>query len=285
MKIYVPQPIPAVALERLRSLGEVTVFDHLDRLLPPGELRTAVADQHILFALGGIEYDAELIDGVADLGLIAAMHVSPAFVDITAATRRGIPVSGIPNTGLAKTTAEFTFALLMATAWRLPEADTFLRGGRWIQNQSEAFLGTRLYGKTLGIVGLGAIGTDVAVKARACDMNVVYYKRTPLSRAEEIALGAEYRSLEDLFRESDFVALTPPLTAQTKGLVGADLIGLMKPSAILLNTSRGQVLDEVALEDALVSGRIRGAGLDVFQWEGLPDPGPRDRLKELPNVV
>nr|MDQ3344418.1 NAD(P)-binding domain-containing protein [Actinomycetota bacterium] len=182
-------------------------------------------------------------------------------------------------------TAEFTFALLIGTAWRLPEADRFLRDGQWRQNQSEAFLGTRLYGKTLGIVGLGAIGTDVAVKARACAMDVVYHKRTPLSPAEEVALGAEYRSLEDLFREADFVLLTPPLTAETKGLVGADLIGLMKPTAILVNTSRGQVLDEAALTDALVSGRIRGAGLDVFEEEALPDPGPRSRLKDLPNVV
>ncbi len=285
MRIFVPQPIPAAALQRLRSLADVTLFDHVDRLLTRQELLAAVADQHVLFALGGIPYDADVIAAATDLRLIAAMHVNPVFVDVAAATRRGVPVSGIPNTGLARTTAEFTFALLIATAWRLPEADRFLRAGQWIQNQSEAFLGTRLYGKTLGIVGLGAVGTDVAVKARACDMDIVYYKRTPLSRAEEVALGVEYRSLEDLFRESDFVALTPPLTAQTRGLVGAPLLSLMKPSAILINTSRGQVLDEAALEEALLAGRIRGAGLDVFEWEGHPDPGPSARLKDLPNVV
>lgn len=284
-KIFVPQPIPKAALERLRALGEVTASDDLERVIPREELLEAVHDQHILYALGGISYDDEVITRAVDLRLIAAMHFNPKFVDIAAATRRNIPVTGIPNTGLAKTTAEFTFALLVATAWRLPEADRFLREGRWQQNQSEAFLGTRLYGKTLGIVGLGAIGTDVAVKARGCGMTILYNKRTQLSPAEEAALGVEYRSLEDLFRESDFVALTPALTAESKGLVTGDLIALMKPSAILINTSRGQVLDEQALEGALVSGGIRGAGLDVFEWEEQPDPGPRSGLKDLANVV
>lgn len=284
VRIFVPQPIPEAAVQRLRELGDVTVYEHLDRVISHDEVLDAVRDTHVLYALGGIGYDAEVIDSATDLRLVAAMHVNPTFVDVAAATRRGIPVTGIPNTGLAKTTAEFTFALLLATAWRLPEADRFLRDGRWQQNQSEAFLGTRLYGKTVGIVGLGAIGTDVATKARGCAMDVVYTKRTPLSPAEEAALGIEYRSLEDLFRESDFVVLTPPLTRETEGLVGADLLALMKPSAILVNTSRGPVLDEAALEEALVAGRLRGAGLDVYQHEGT-DPGPREGLTRLPNVV
>ena len=284
-RIFVPQPIAPAALERLQGLGDVTLFDHVDRLMPRDEMLATVRDQHVLFALGGIAYDAELIETATELQLIAAMHVNPAFVDIDAATSRGIPVTGIPNTGLAKTTAEFTFALLMATAWRLPEADRFLREGLWIQNQSEALTGTRLYGKTLGIVGLGAIGTDVAVKARACGMSLLYHKRSPLSPAEEHALGAEYRSLEDLFRESDFVVVTTLLTAQTKGMITAELIDLMKPTAIFVNTSRGPVVDEKALTEALVAGRIRGAGLDVFEYEDQPDPGPDDALKSLPNVV
>lgn len=284
-KIFVPQPIAKVAANRLQELGELTMFPHVDRAMPREELLEAVRDKHVLYALSGVSYDEEVIEAAADLKLIAAMHVSAKFVDIAAASRRGIPVTGIPNTGLAKTTAEFTFALLIATAWRIPEADRFLRDGEWQQHQSEAFLGTRLYGKTAGIVGLGAIGSDVAMKARGCGMHVVYTKRKQLSPAEEVALGVEYRSLEDLFRESDFVVLTPPLTRETRGMVTADLIGLMKPSAILINTSRGQVLDEKALEDALVQGLIRGAGLDVFEWEDLPDPGPSRGLRSLSNVV
>jgi glyoxylate reductase/gluconate 2-dehydrogenase len=175
----------------------------------------------------------------------------------------------------------------MATAWRLPEADAFLRAGKWQQNQSMAFMGTRLLGKTLGIVGMGHIGQMVARRATACDMKVIYNKRTPLSTAEEYALGgAAFRSLEDLFTEADFVVLTLPLTKETKGLVGERLLSLMKPSAILINTSRGHVLDEAALEKALQEGRIRGAGLDVYETEvPEPNPGPREGLKKLPNVV
>jgi len=286
-RIFVPQPIPERAVERLRELGELTMFPHVDRRMARAELLEAVGDQHVLYGLGGIRYDEAVIAAAAELRLIAAMHVSAKFVDIAAATRRGIPVTGIPNTGLARTTAEFTFALLVATAWRLPEADRFLREGRWQQNQSEAFLGTRLFDKTIGIVGMGDIGTDVAVKAGACAMKVVYTKRTRLSPAEEQAIGVEYRSLEDLFRECDFVVLTPPLTRQTKRMVSAELIGLMKPNAILINTSRGPVVDEAALEEALAEGRIRGAGLDVFEHED-PDEepfGPSARLRSLPNVV
>jgi phosphoglycerate dehydrogenase-like enzyme len=175
----------------------------------------------------------------------------------------------------------------MATAWRLPEADAFLRAGKWRQNQSMAFMGSRLFDKKLGIVGMGQIGQLIARKAAACDMKIIYNKRAPLSSAEEIALGgAEYRSLEDLFMEADFILLTPALTKDTKGLVGERLIALMKPSAILINTSRGAVLDEAALEKALSEHRIRGAALDVYRTEvPEPNPGPLEGLKSLPNVV
>lgn len=284
--LFVPQPIPQPAVERLEKRCDLTIYPHTDRRIPYEEMLEAVRDQHILYALGEIPYDAKIIEAVEDLRLIAAMHGSATFVDKEAATRRGVPVTLIPRR-ISKTTAEFTFALLLATAWRLPEADRFLREGKWRQNQSMAFLTTRLYGKTLGIVGLGTIGTGLAKRARAMEMDVLYNKRNPLSPAEEGLLGVEYRSLEDLFRESDFVAVTPALTQATKGMVTGELIGLMKPSAILINTSRGLVVDEAALEQALVDGRIRGAGLDVYHRE-IPEadvPGPTDRMMSLPNVV
>lgn len=285
-RVFIPQPIPGPALERLQERCEVTMYPHTDRRIPYEEMLEAVRDQHILYALGEIPYDAKLIDSVEDLKLIAAMHGSATFVDKDAATRRGVPVTLIPRR-VAKTTAEFTFALLLATAWRLPEADRFLREDKWRQNQSMAFMGTRLFGKTLGIVGLGTIGTGLARRARAMEMDVLYSKRNRLSPAEESLLGVDYRSLEDLFRESDFLALTPALTKETKGMITDELIGLMKPSAILINTSRGPVIDEPALEEALVEGRIRGAGMDVYHNE-IPEadvPGPSERMKGLPNVV
>jgi glyoxylate reductase len=285
-KLFIPQPIPEQALTRLQERCEVTVYPHTDRRIPHEEVVDAAAGAEILFALGEIPFDREVISAAPDLRLIAAMHASAKFVDREAASERGIPITLIPNR-IAKTTAEFTFALLMATAWRLPEADRFLRDGEWRQNQSMAFLGTRLFDKTLGIVGMGTVGTDVAVKARACGMRILYTKRNRLGPAEEFALGAEYRSLVDLFRESDFVAVTATMTKDTVGMVDADLIAMMKPSAILINTSRGPVVDEAALEQALVDGRIRGAGLDVYHAE-IPEadvPGPSDRMKTLPNVV
>ena len=286
-KIFVPQPIPEVAASRLNELGDVIIYPHFDRQIPYNEMLESVADKQILFAVGEVPYDAELINSAKELRFISAMHVSAKFVDFAAATSRNIPVAGIPNVGLAKTTAEFTFALLMATAWRLPEANTFLREDRWRQNQSMAFMGSRLYDKTLGIVGMGQIGQLVARKAAACDMKIIYNKRSRLSPAEEFVLGsAEYRNLDDLFMESDFVAITTALTKDTEGLVNERLISLMKPSAILINTSRGPVVDEIALEKALREKRIRGAGLDVYQTEvPEPDPGPVDGLKDHPNVV
>jgi phosphoglycerate dehydrogenase-like enzyme len=255
-------------------------------MIPEPELLEAVRDQHILFGIGEIPFNERVIDAVKELQFISVMHGTAKFIDFAAATRRNIPVAGQKSMTL-KTTAEFTFALLMATAWRLPEADTFLREDRWRQNQSMAFMGTRLYGKTLGIVGMGRIGQMLARKASACDMRIIYNKRTQLSPAEEFVLGsAEFRTLDDLFVESDFIALTPALTKDTVGLVNERLISLMKPSAILINTSRGPVLDEVALEKALREKRIRGAGLDVYQTE-VPEanPGPVEGLKTLPNVV
>ncbi|MBT3907183.1 MAG: D-glycerate dehydrogenase [Rhodospirillaceae bacterium] len=285
-KIYVPQPIPEVAAAKLATLGEVTTYPHVDHQIPEDKLIEAVRDQDILLAVGEVPYNAAVINAAKDLQFIGAMHGSAKFVDFAAATAKNVPVAGNPKL-TARTTAEFTFALLMSTAWRLPEADTFLREGKWRQNQSMAFMGTRLYDKKLGIVGMGQIGQMVARKASGCDMKILYTKRTRLSAAEEIAIGsAEYRGIEDLFMESDFILLTPLLTKETKGLVGERLISMMKPSAILVNTSRGPVLDEVALEKALREKRIRGAALDVYQTEvPEPNPGPIEGLKSLPNVV
>ncbi|MEL0107889.1 MAG: D-glycerate dehydrogenase [Rhodospirillaceae bacterium] len=285
-RIFVPQPIPEAAAAKLETLGEVTTYPHTDHQIPKDVLLENVRDKEILYAVGEVPYDAEVIEAANALQFVGAMHGSAKFVDFAACTKKNVPVAGNPKL-TARTTAEFTFALLMATAWRLPEADTFLREGKWRQNQSMAFMGSRLFGKTLGIVGMGEIGQMVAYKAAACDMKIIYSKRTRLSKAEELAVGgAEFRAIEDLFMEAEFICLTPLLTNETKGLVGERLISMMKTSAILINTSRGPVLDEVALEKALREKRIRGAGLDVYLTEvPEPNPGPVPGLKELPNVV
>lgn len=284
-RIFVPQPIPVNALRRLQEIGDVTIFDHHDRRITREEVLAGVPGKEILFAMGDIPYDEEIITAADELRLIAAMHVAATFVDIPAATRRGVPVTGVPNT-LAETTAEFTFVLLVSTAWRIPEADRFLRDGKWTQNQSEAFLGSRLLGKTIGIVGFGQVGSGVARRCRGLGATILYTKRNRLDPAEEAEADVEYRDLDDLLRESDFVVVTPTLTAETKGLISREKLALMKPGATLINTSRGPVVDEAALEDALEEGRLRGAGLDVYERE-IPEPGygPGPRLLALPNVV
>ncbi|MDE0330633.1 MAG: D-glycerate dehydrogenase, partial [Nitrospinae bacterium] len=160
-RIFVPQPIPEAAAAKLDTLGEVTTYPHVDRMIPEAELLEAVRDKHILFGIGEIPLDERVFEAAKELEFVSVMHASARFIDFAAATRRNVPVSG-QKSMTQKTTAEFTFALLMATAWRLPEADTFLREDRWRQNQSMAFLGTRLFGKTLGIVGMGRIGQLVA---------------------------------------------------------------------------------------------------------------------------
>lgn len=287
VRIFVPQPIPEVAATRLRELGELTVFPHLDRHIGPAELLAAVDGQDILFAVGDARFSDEVLEAAGDVRLVAAMHPSAKSVDVAAATRRGIPVSGIPKVEVTETVAEMTLALLMTTAWRLPEADQLVRERRWTQNQSMAIVGTRLFGKKLGILGMGAIGQLVAQKVLGMGMEVLYHKRNRLDPAREEALGgARYTSLEELFRQSDVVTLIVPLTDETRGIVDADLLATMKPSAILINTSRGELVDEAALEAALRTGQIRGAGLDVYQTEP-PDSGegPSDGLLELPNVV
>jgi glyoxylate reductase len=285
-KVFIPQPIPEVAVNRLKQAAEVEVFPYIDRVISREELMKSVKGKNYLYALAEIPFPAEVIDAaLPDLKGIAAMYIFPKFVDIKTATERGIPVTGIPNM-LVETTAEFTFTLLIGTAWRLPEGDRLLREKQWKQYQSIAFLTTRIFDKTLGIVGLGKIGKALAKRAQGCGMRVIYTKRTRLSPQEETQLHVEWREMESLFRDADIVALTPTLTPTSKGLVGERLLSLMKPTAIIINTSRGAVVDERALTKALKEGWIKGAGLDVFEREfPNPDPGPFSGLLELPNVV
>jgi lactate dehydrogenase-like 2-hydroxyacid dehydrogenase len=284
-KVFVPQQLPEAAMARLNALATVETFDRADRCVTHDELLAFVSDKDVLVALGQIPYDREVIEAARRCQLIAVMHSRGNFVDIDAATANGIVVSGIP-TDVSRTTAEFTFAMVVGTSWRLAEADRFLRAGRWAQNQSTAFLGSRLFGKTLGIVGMGIVGQGVAKRALACDMTILYNKRSRLPSEREAELGAAYRDIDSLFRESDIVVLTVALTDETRGLVGERLLSLMKPTALLINTSRGAVIDELALERALRDRRIAGAGLDVYDREPPNShPGPTPGLLELPNVL
>jgi phosphoglycerate dehydrogenase-like enzyme len=175
---------------------------------------------------------------------------------------------------------------LSALAWRIPEADQFLRDRRWVQYQTVTLPTERLRGSTLGIVGLGAIGRGVARRARAHGMQLLYTDREPHPASVEREVGAYWRELEDLFAASDMVAITTTLTRETADLIDADVLAHLRPHALLVNTSRGRVLDEEALADALEQGRLAGAALDVYRRE-IPedDPGPIERLRRAPNTI
>jgi phosphoglycerate dehydrogenase-like enzyme len=286
-RVFVVQPVASEPIEHLAKHAEIEMFPHLDRQATRAEMSAGLAAADYVFALGENPIDAEMIAAATRLKMIAVMEIFPVRIDIAAATAKGIPVTGLPPAEeITDTTGEFTFGLIMATSWRIPEADKLLRAGGWRQYQTRTLPTQRLWGKTLGIVGLGKIGRGVARFANAARMKVIYTDRARFDPSVEEAVGAEWREIGDLFAEADIVSLTTTLTRETRGLVGADLLGRMKPTALLVNTSRGPVLDESALVDALQSGRIRGAGLDVYTVE-IPEPnhGPDPRLLAFDNVV
>ena len=271
-RVLVSQPIPASALERLRALAEVEVGGDASRILPRPELIERIRRADVLFHLMHDAVDAAVIAAGTRLKMIASMAVVPATVDVAAASARKIPVTTIPPI-VAEATADMHFALLLAAARRVVEADAALRGGLFPGSQSLHFAGAFVHGKTIGIIGLGRIGRAIARRARGFDMTVLYTKRSRISEAEERELAVSYAGLDELLQRADFVSVSCALTPQTRHLVGARELSLMKSGAILVNTARGPVVDEAALAGALTAGRIAGAALDVYEDEPRVHPG------------
>ena len=286
--VFVVQPVPEEPLDRLREVADVVMFPHLGRRATREELVMGFEEADYVFAVGENIIDAELVASAPRLRMIGVMEIFPVAVDMDAATARGIPVTGLPHTSeITETTAEFTFSLLSALAWRIPESDRFLREGRWVQYQTMTLPTSRLRGSTLGIVGLGSIGQAVARLAHAHGMDIVYTDRAPLPATTEGALHAGWRELEDLFREADMITVTTTLTDETVDLIDARILSYARPHLLFVNTSRGPVVDEVALASALEERRIAGAALDVYRTE-LPHhdpPGPHPALLAAPNTI
>jgi glyoxylate reductase len=224
--------------------------------------------------------DAALIDAGPDLEIIANVGVGFNHIDWAHARARGIAVTNTPGV-LTEATADLALALILAAARRIVEADRFLRAGRFQGMDLELMLGLELHGATLGIVGLGRIGQAVARRARAFGMRIVYHTRSAADPAVEAALEARRLPLDELLRTADVVSLHCPLSPETRHLIDARTLALMKPGAVLVNTARGPVVDEAALADALRTGRLRAAGLDVYEAEPTVHPG----LLGLANVV
>ena len=279
-RIFVTQPIPEKALVRLRDVGNVELNSDSTHIITKPKLMAALRRNDYLFCLLHDRVDAEVINTSPNLKLITTMATTPAGIDVAAATARRIPVTRNPPL-VTEATADLHWALLLTVARRVVEADRALRSGLFPGGQSMHFVGGEVNGKNLGIVGLGAIGEAVARRARGFGMRILYTKRRRLEETREAALGVEYRSLDDLLRDSDFVSINAALSPETVHLIGDRELRLMRPSAYLVNTARGPIVDEKALVQALEAKRIAGAALDVYELEPMVEPG----LINLPNVV
>jgi glyoxylate reductase len=278
--IFVTQPIPEKALARLREMGSLEINSDSTRIITKPELIDALKRNDYLFCLLHDRVDSEVINSNPNLKLIASMAITPAGVDVAAASARRIPVTTVPPY-VTEATADLHWVLLLAVARRVVEGDRALRSGIFPGSQSLHFVGGEVNRKTLGIIGLGSIGEAVARRARGFGMRILYTKRRRLDAARETELAVEFRSLDDLLKESDFVSINAALSPETIHLIGYRELSLMRPAAYLVNTARGPIVDEKALVRALEEKRIAGAALDVYEREPLVEPG----LINLSNVV
>lgn len=278
-RVYVTRRLPETALRELLKVCEVQIWDR--EIPPPYEVIVeGVEGKQGLLCLLTDRIDANLMDAAPGLRVISQCAVGYDNVDVGAATARGIPVGNTPGV-LTDATADFAFTLLMAAARRIGEAIDYVRDGRWQTWGLTLLLGQDVFGATLGIVGLGRIGRALAQRASGFAMRILYYDavRQPEAEAE---LGVQYKELDELLRESDYVSLHVSLTEETRQLIDARALTLMKPTSILINTSRGPVVDSEALYEALKEGQIAYAALDVTDPEPLPGA---HQLLELPNLI
>jgi glyoxylate reductase len=279
-KVFVTRAIDNAALERLRAAAAVTVWR--DEIPPtPAALRSALVHADGVLSMITDKIDAPMIADTPRLRVISNLGVGVDNVDLDAATRAGIAVGHTPGV-LTDATADLAFGLLMATARRIAEADRHVRAGKWRTWGPMTMLGRDVHSSTLGIIGFGAIGQAMALRATGFGMRVLYLKQSPAKPTDARLAGAVGVSLPRLLAQSDYVSMHVPLTLKTRHMIGAREFALMKPGAILINTARGPVVDQAALLAALRSGQLGGAGLDVT------DPEPiarRDPLLRFDNVV
>lgn len=278
-EVYVTRMIPKRGLDFLCGFTEAKIWE--GELPPPREvLLKEVRDAEGLLSLLTDRIDAELMDAAPKLRVVSNYAIGYDNIDIKAATERGILVCHTPGV-LTDTTADFAFTLLVCVARRVVEAVRYVQEGRWRTWGPLLCLGHDIHGATLGLIGLGRIGSAVAKRTTGFDMRVLYYDVDRRPDLEE-ELDLVYADLGTLLRESDFVSLHAPLMPETHHMIGADELKMMKSTAILINTARGQLVDQKALYGALVSGEIAGAGLDVTDPEPID---PDDPLLELDNCV
>ena len=278
-KVLVSRRVPQEAIQMLTEHYDVEVNEE-DRALSAEELRRRLAGRQGLVCLLHDKINEELLAATPSLKISCNVAVGFDNVDVAAATRHGVMITNTPDV-LTDTTADFAFTLLMATARRVAAADRFVRDGKFKEWKMDLFLGADIHHATLGLLGIGRIGASVARRARGFDMRVLYYDEFRPKPEVERELGVEFAPMETVLREADFLSLHVPLLSTTRHLINAGTLAMMKPTAILINTARGPVVDEQALVDALKAGRLAGAGLDVFELE----PKVHSELLKLDTAV
>jgi glyoxylate reductase len=262
------------------SKDEASFFEP-DRVIERAELLEAVKGAEALLPMLTERIDAEVLDAAGpQLRIVANYAVGYNNIDVEEATRRGIAVTNTPDV-LTESTADLAWTLILGASRRAGEAERYLRAGKWDSWSPEFMLGYDVHGKTLGIFGLGRIGKATARRARGFGMHVIYHQRNPLPAADEAEFDAEYVDKETLLEQSDVLSLHCPLTEETRHAFGAAEFKQMKPSAVFVNTTRGPVVDEAALADALQAREIFAAGLDVFERE----PEVHPKLLECENAL
>ena len=264
----------------LREVAEVSIWPEPDAPPRYEVVLQAAREMDGILCLLTDRIDANLINAATRLRVISNCAVGYDNIDVPAATARGVMVCNTPGV-LTETTADLAWALIMSAGRRIVEADRYLRAGKWKSWSPQLMLGQDIHAATIGIIGFGRIGQAVARRAKGFGMEVLYTDSVRQLEAEQ-TIGAEFAALGDLLRGSDFVSIHTPLAPETRHLIGARELRLMKPTAVLVNTARGPIVDEAALAEALRERRIFAAGLDVFESEPLPQESP---LVGLENVV
>jgi len=278
-QVVLYKKIPTDQLERLQRHFHVTCFDGVSDANRQAFL-AAVADTHGLIG-ASIPIRADVVCKAPQLEAISTISVGYDQFDVADLTERGIALMHTPGV-LTETTADTIFTLILTTARRAVELAAWVKAGHWQRSIGESLYGVNVHHKTIGIIGMGRIGLALGRRAHCgFGMNVQYYNNVPNQQAER-ELNAKQVSLNELLASSDFVCVVLPLTPETEKFIGAEQLARMQPGAIFINGSRGKIVDEAALIEALQQGRIRAAGLDVFEVEPLPASSP---LLNLPNVV
>ncbi len=283
LKIFITREILSEGIDLIRKElpnAEIKIQSEAE-ILTKNKLKREIADIDGLLCSLSDKIDGEVISAAKNLKIISNYAVGFDNIDIKFATKKKIMVTNTPGV-LTEATADIAWGLIFATARRLIEADKYLRAGKWKRWTPTLLLGYDLYGKTLGIIGMGRIGSAVARRAVGFNMQIIYFSRTPKPEIEK-KLGAKFMDLTTLLKEADIVSIHVPLTNETKKMIGKKELNLMKKTAILINTSRGSVIDEQALIEVLKEKKIAAVGLDVYTRE--PIDAEKNPLVRLENVV